>query len=84
MVNLKAKPYCLSDEDISWVNDTLKSMSDEEKTGQLFFQLTASQDEEYLKELVDKYHVGGCRYNAMKKEDVKRQNEILQKHSKLH
>ena len=83
MVDLKAKPYCLSDSDVKWVEDTVKSMSDGEKVGQLFFQLTASQDEEYLKELVEKYHVGGCRYNAMKGEDVKRQNEILQKHTKI-
>ena len=83
MVDLKKKPYCLSDEDIKWVDDTIRSMSDEEKTVQLFFQLTASQDEEYLRELANKYHVGGCRYNAMKKEDVKRQNELLQKHSRI-
>lgn len=83
MTNLKAKPYCLSDEDVEWVNQTIKSMSDEEKVGQLFFQLTASQDEEYLKELTEKYHVGGCRYNAMDSEKVKRQNEILQKYSKI-
>ena len=38
MVNLKAKPYYLSDEDIIWVNDTINSMSPEEKVGQLFFQ----------------------------------------------
>lgn len=83
MVDLKAKPYCLLDEGIKWVEDTIKSMSAEEKVGQLFFQLTASQDEEYLKELTEKYHIGGCRYNAMKGVDVKRQNEILQKHSKI-
>lgn len=82
-VNLKAKPYCLSDEDVKWVEETIAQMSDGEKVGQLFFQLTASQDEEYLKELVNKYHLGGCRYNAMSGEAVKRQNEILQKHSKI-
>ena len=49
MVNLKAKPYLLSDEDIKWVEDTIAGMSDEEKVGQLFFQLTVGQDEEYLK-----------------------------------
>ena len=30
-------------------------MTDEEKVGQLFFQLTAGMDEEYLKELMEKY-----------------------------
>ena len=51
MVNLKAKPFYLSDEDIKWVNDTISSMTDEEKVGQLFFQLTSSPQEEYIKEL---------------------------------
>ena len=55
MVNLKAKPFYLSDEDIKWVNDTISSMTDEEKVGQLFFQLTAGVDEEYLKNLMEKY-----------------------------
>ena len=31
MVNLKAKPYNLSDEDIRWVEKTIAEMSDEEK-----------------------------------------------------
>lgn len=83
MVDLKSKPYQLSEDDIKWVNDAISSLSDEEKVGQLFFQLTASQDEKYLSELTDKYHIGGCRYNPMKGDSVKRQNEILQKHSKI-
>ena len=49
MVNLKAMPYFLCDEDIKWVNDTIASMTDEEKVGQLFFQLTVGIDENYLK-----------------------------------
>ena len=54
MTNLKAKPYCLSDEDVQWVQNTIASMTDEEKVGQLFFQLTAGIDEAYLKELMEK------------------------------
>ena len=83
MTDLKKKPYCLDDGGIEWVKSTISSMTKEEKVGQLFFQLTASTSEEYLGELVAKYHVGGCRYNPMKGEEVKRQNEILQKHSKI-
>ena len=83
MVNLKKMPYNLSDEDISWVKETIQNMTDEEKVGQLFFQLTASQDEEYLKELVTKYHLGGCRYNGMSGEKVLRQNRVLQSNAKI-
>ena len=83
MVDLKAKPYCLSDADVAWVKETISKMTDEEKVGQLFFQLTASQDEEYLKELVEKYHIGGARYNAMTSNKVLEQNKILQKYAKI-
>lgn len=83
MVDLKARPFYLTDEDIAWVEQTIGTMSDEEKVGQLFFQLTASTDEAYLRELNEKYHVGGCRYNGMPGKDVRRQNELLQKYAKI-
>ena len=83
MVDLHAKPYCLTDEDIAWVKKTIASMTDEEKVGQLFFQLTASQEESYLKELMEKYHLGGCRYNGMPGQYVLNQNRILQKYAKV-
>ena len=83
MIDLKAKPYYLTDEDIAWVNDTIAGMSAEEKVGQLFFQLTAGMDEAYLKNLVGKYHLGGCRYNNMPAMAVQMQNTILQTNSKI-
>ena len=58
MVDLKANPYYLSDEDCKWVEETIASMTPEEKVGQLFFQLTSSQEEEYLKELMEKSDAG--------------------------
>ena len=82
-VNLKAIPYCLSDEDIAWVENTIASMTDEEKVGQLFWQLTAGNSEEYLSQLVSKYHLGGCRYNGMPGQMVLNQNRILQKNAKV-
>ena len=83
MVDLRAKPYNLTDADIAWVENTIASMSDEEKVGQLFWQLTASQEESYLQELMEKYHLGGCRYNGMPGQKVLDQNRILQKYAKI-
>ena len=83
MVNLRAKPYCLSDADIAWVESTIASMTDEEKVGQLFFQLTSGQDEAYLKDLMERFHLGGCRYNAMPGAKVLEQNRTLQKYAKI-
>lgn len=83
LVDLKAKPYHLTDEDCKWVEDTIAGMSDEEKVGQLFFQLTSSQEESYLKELMEKYHLGGCRYNPMPGKAVQEQNRKLQRYAKI-
>lgn len=83
MVNLKVKPYNLSDADIKWVEETIANMSPEEKVGQLFWQLTGGISEDYLKELMEKYHLGGCRYNGMPGQMVLNQNRILQKYAKV-
>ena len=83
MVDLKANPYYLKEEDCKWVEDTIAGMTDEEKVGQLFFQLTQSQDEEHLKELMEKYHLGGCRYNAAPAKAIQEQNRTLQKYAKV-
>ena len=83
MVDLKSRPYYLSEEDCQWVKDTIANMSPEEKVGQLFFQLTDSHDEEYLKELMEKYHLGGCRYNPAPGKAIQEQNRILQKYAKV-
>ena len=83
MVDLRAKPYCLHDADIAWVENTIAGMTAEEKVGQLFWQLTAGNSEEYLKELMEKYHLGGCHYNAMPGQMVLNQNRILQKYAKV-
>ena len=83
MVDLRANPYFLNDDDIAWVESTIASMTDEEKVGQLFFQLTASQEEAYLKDLMERFHLGGCRYNAMPGSRVLAQNQLLQKYAKI-
>lgn len=83
MVDLKSKPYCLSDADIAWVEHTIASLSDEERVGQLFWQLAASQEEAYLKDLMETYHLGGCRYNNMPGQKVLNQNRTLQKFAKI-
>ncbi len=83
MVNLKAIPYNLSDADIAWVESTIASMTPEEKVGQLFWQLGAGNSEEYYRELMEKYHLGGCRYNGMPGKMVLSQNRTFQKYAKI-
>jgi beta-N-acetylhexosaminidase len=83
MVDMKAKPFYLSDEDCKWVEDTIAGMSIEEKIGQLFFNMGSSRDEDYLKMTVNQYHIGGIRYNPASAAEVREQNRILQENSKI-
>ena len=83
MVDLRAKPYCLKDEDIAWVEITIAAMTAEEKVGQLFWQLCLSDSDAYLSDLMGRYHLGGCRYNGMPGQKVLNQNRAIQKHAKI-
>jgi len=83
MVDLKAKPYDLDDEGIRWVEDTIASMTLEEKIGQLFVNMGASRTEEYLTQVLRDYKFGAVRYNPGKAAEVHDQNRILQENSKI-
>jgi beta-N-acetylhexosaminidase len=83
MVNLKEKPFYLNDEQIQWVEDTLASMSEEEKIGQLFINLTLRRDEETISRLCEKYHIGGVRWQGGTLEEVYEQNRMFQEKSRI-
>ena len=83
MVDLTQKPFNLDDEAIAWVNETIANMTLDEKIGQLFVNMGASRDEEYLRDILDRYHIGAVRYNPGKADEVWEQNRILQTYSKI-
>lgn len=88
-VNLSAKPYYLSAEQIKWVEDTLAGMSDEEKTGQLFTCLfhfgvdTFSGNALTNKQILEKYHIGGARWQGGKAKQCQELLNQLQTDSKI-
>lgn len=82
-VDLTKKPYNLKESDITWVKDTIKNMTIEEKIGQLFMNMGASRDESYLRSMVETYHIGGVRYNPGTSSQVYDQNRTLQTYSKI-
>ncbi|MGL5315326.1 MAG: glycoside hydrolase family 3 protein, partial [Peptostreptococcaceae bacterium] len=73
-IDLKAKPFYLSDEDIKWVEDTLASLTLDEKIGQVFVDMLWNNTEEEVKERIAKYGMSGFRYNNMPAADLHRQN----------
>ncbi|RXK17408.1 glycoside hydrolase family 3 protein [Macrococcus sp. DPC7161] len=89
LVDLKAKPYQLNQEQIDWVEHTLGKLTDEEKIGQLFFNLFMLNGKDYNntqltnQDILNKYHIGGARYEGGTKEDVQNLLNELQTHSKI-
>lgn len=83
MVDLKAKPFYLKDEDIAWVEETIRTMTDREKIGQLFFNVFSNFDPQYVKSILDTYHIGGARYMGETSENVFHLTSTLQMHSKV-
>jgi len=83
MVDLKARPFDLNEQQIAWVNNTLKSMSLKEKIGQLFLVIGLSDKDEDIIKLYDDTFFGGIMYRPEPAERLKRKNERLQKHVKI-
>ena len=70
MVDLKAKPFNLSDDDVTWVHKTLAAMSPDEKIGQLFCLIAYSSEEGYLKNLAHNVRPGGLMCRVMPAKDI--------------
>ena len=85
MVDLKAKPFYLNDDEIKWVEDTIAGMTLEEKFGQLFVLMKAGPawSEEKTADYLNKYHQGGLRWQGGNTQAVYDQNTTFQKHSKI-
>ena len=86
MVDLKKKPYYLDDQQIQWVEDTIASMTIEEKIGQLFVNMVGNAEErkpENIKKVIDTYHPGAIRYHNAPKEELWEMANCLQNTSKI-
>ena len=62
MIDLKGNPFCLNDAQIAWVEETLSSMTLEEKAGQVFCPMGFSDDPGALHHMVCNIGVGGMMY----------------------
>lgn len=83
MINLKEKPFYLNDEDIKWVNDTLESMSVEDKLHHLFCLITYNDSEDYCRFIAQDIRPGGFMSRVMPLEECISAVEKMQKYSKI-
>lgn len=82
MVNLKEKPFYLSDEDIQWVEDIKNGMTLEEKIGQLFCPVGFTKDEKLLKPMLDK-NIAGIMYRSGPAQEIQDAKRWLQENAKI-
>jgi len=89
LVDLTAKPYNLSAEQIKWVEETLAAMTPEEKCGQLFTSLfwfgvdTFSGNAFTNEQILERYHIGGARWQGGDAKACQDLLNSLQKASKI-
>ncbi|MBP2058251.1 beta-N-acetylhexosaminidase [Lactobacillus colini] len=83
MVDLTAKPYYLNKEQINYIKNKLKTMSIDEKVGQLFFVIGQDEDTVDIKEFIKKYQPGGMMYRPDKAEKIKREIGLAQSTAKI-
>ena len=82
-MDLRAKPFYLSDEDIAWVEDTLASMTLEEKVGQMFCVTDTITDVEELQAFVKRYHPGGFMYRCGDAQEIQSAQRAMQAASRI-
>ncbi len=83
MIDLKAKPFLLKDGDIRWVEETLASMSLEEKAGQVFCPMGFSDDPGLLHHMLVDLHVGGMMYRPGPAAYIQNTHRTIQSMAKI-
>ena len=83
MIDLKANPFYLNNSQIAWVQNTLASMTEEEKIGQLFFPIGFSSDENYLRYEMLRFHIGGLLFKTSPAKEIRTALQFAQDNSRI-
>ena len=83
MIDLKARPFYLSDEDIAWVEKTRDAMTVEEKAGQLFCVLFKEVKQEEFDYVFGLMQPGGCMYRVVPTETAVAGTQTLYRRCKV-
>jgi beta-N-acetylhexosaminidase len=83
MIDLKGKPFYLSDADIQWVNETLTKMDLEAKVGQLFCLVAPREDVEPLDHMLATVKPSGFMYRPFPGATIQQNHRHLQAKSEI-
>lgn len=83
MIDLKARPFYLDDEQIKWVNETRDAMTDDEKAEQLFCPMVAFTDENAIRGMFGKHNFGAAMFRVGGAKETQHAINVLQEISKV-
>lgn len=83
LINLKNKPFYLSDEDITWVKGKLAEMDIKAKVGQLFCPIGASADKEILKNILTEIKPGAIMYRPNSESIIRETHHYIQETAEI-
>ncbi len=79
----KKKPFYLNDEQLAFVEQTIESMSLDDKIGQLFLPINFIEEEQPLREFVRKFQPGGALNRPAPGALNQNRHRIMQEESKI-
>ena len=82
-IDFTKKPFNLTPDDISWVENIFASMTQEEKLNQVFVDMLWNNPPKEVEALQKGYQLGGFRYNNAGPEKLYEQNATIQRTSKI-
>ena len=83
MIDLRANPFFLNDEQAAWVENTLASMTVEEKCGQVFCPMGFTDDPSALRHMVCDIGVGGMMYRMGPAGYIQNTHRTIQSFAKI-
>lgn len=82
-VDITANPFFLNDEQVKWVENTISSMTTEEKVGQLFCTSLATFSKKTVKHYTEDIKIGGLMLRPFEYKGLKENIRALQQSSKI-
>lgn len=83
MMDITKAPFLLCSEDVKWVEETLASMTIDEKIGQLFCPIGYSTDKGYLEHELLRKHIGGLFFRSGEAAEMQSVYQYAQNFSKI-
>lgn len=83
MINLKANPFFLTDEQAEWVESTLASLTLEQKAGQVFCPMGFTDDPGALRHMVCDIGVGAMMYRSGPAAYIQNTHRTIQNMAKI-